>query len=450
MARARSSRLSTGYQPRKWQHEVSANKRRYNVIVVHRRAGKSELGVAELIHEAVHAKATPQNSGAPFFVYLAPYLKQAKVLAWDRLRTYARRLGLTINESELSVSFPHNGAKIQVFGGDNPDALRGVGLDGIVLDELKDLKPEIWYEVVLPALADRRGWAMLIGTPKGVNLLSELYHYGSRKQDWYTAIFTVYQTGVFTAAEIEELRDQMGENEFNREFLCDLTAAGEDQLIGLGLVEEACRRNYREIDVHAAPRVLGVDIARFGDDSTVFVPRQGLICYPPKVFKGLDNMAITGHLVEAIRRWKPDAVFIDVGAGTGVIDRMRQLSFDVNETNFASKATDPRYANKRAEMWFRIKEWLGQGGCVPDLVELKQDLTAPNYKFDASNRYILESKGDMRKRLLRSPDIGDALALTFAEHVAPRVEEMSWPLRRQLAETNDYSRALTDYAELEA
>ena len=239
MARARSSRLSTGYQPRKWQHEVSANKRRYNVIVVHRRAGKSELGVAELIHEAVHAKATPQNSGAPFFVYLAPYLKQAKVLAWDRLRTYARRLGLTINESELSVSFPHNGAKIQVFGGDNPDALRGVGLDGIVLDELKDLKPEIWYEVVLPALADRRGWAMLIGTPKGVNLLSELYHYGSRKQDWYTAIFTVYQTGVFTAAEIEELRDQMGENEFNREFLCDLTAAGEDQLIGLGLVAAA-------------------------------------------------------------------------------------------------------------------------------------------------------------------------------------------------------------------
>jgi hypothetical protein len=405
---------------RAWQDATSRGKKRFSVIVVHRRAGKSEVGVVELLHEALHAKSTDANSGQPLYVYLAPYLKQAKSLAWDRLKHYARRLHLVPNESELSVTFPHNNAKIMLCGADNPNALRGIGLDGVVVDELKDVKPEVWYEVLLPALADRKGWALFIGTPKGVNLLTELYYYGQKRSDWYTAVWTVYQTGVFTDAEIEELRAQMGENEFKREFLCDMTASGEDQLISIGLCEDAARRTIRTEDYDFAPKILGVDVARFGDDRSVLCPRQGLVCHPPKVFRGLDNMALTGQVVAAIKKWKPDAVFIDAGGGAGIIDRLRQLGYDVHETNFGARATDQQFANKRAEMWHGIKTWLDAGGVIPDITELKQDLSAPNYSYTAKNQIILESKDDLKKRILRSPDMGDALALTFAEHIAPR------------------------------
>lgn len=436
-----------GYSPREWQDTVSRNKKRFNVVVVHRRAGKSEVGVVELLHEALHAER--RSSDAPFFVYVAPYLKQAKALAWDRLKTYARRLSLKIVESDLSITCPHNGAKIQVIGADNPDALRGVGLDGVVLDELKDVKPEVWYEILLPALSDRRGWALFIGTPKGINLLTELFYYGaSHPRDWHTAVFSVYETGVFTEAEIAELKSQMGEAEFAREFLCDMTAAGEDQLISIGMVEEATRKLYRAEQYESSPKILGVDVARFGDDRSVLCPRQGLVCFPPKVFKGLDNMALTGHIVAAIKRWRPDAVFIDVGGGSGVIDRLRQLGHDVVEVNFGAHATDSQYANKRAEMWFRMRQWFEAGGAIPNIVELKQDISAPNYKFNPSNKYILESKEDLKKRILRSPDMGDALALTFAEYVAPKTEDLPWFLRQQLQdEHGDHALADVDFVE---
>ena len=118
--------------------------------------------------------------------------------------------------------------------------------------------------------------------------------------------------------------------------------------------------NLREYERSA--RVLGVDVARFGDDKSVIIRRQGLVAFPPLVYAGLDNMAFASRVAQEITTWKPDAVFIDVGNGSGVIDRLRQLGHDVIEINFGGKPIDPVYVNKRTEMWWAIKEWIDHLG----------------------------------------------------------------------------------------
>lgn len=413
------SPISLNYHPRAWQRECHVRRKRFTVLALHRRAGKTELGIAELVDKAAKF-ALPLG----LFFYVTPLLKQAKTVAWLRLKARIeplRRFGaVDVNESELSVTFKHNGTVIRLYGGDNPDGMRGVRLDGVVIDEVAQIKPEVWDEIIRPALADRQGWAMFIGTPHGVNLFSRLFYEGQHKADWYSARYTVYDTDALPPAEIAMLRAQMSETAFAREMLCDFSAAGDDQLISISDAEEACRRLYKPGEVEHAPRILGVDPARFGDDSSVIFPRQGLQAFDPLVFEGIDNMQLASKVAHKIQEWQPDAVFIDSGNGGGVIDRLRQLGHDVIEVNFGGKASTHLYANKRAQMWFEMRDWITTGGAIPNIPELKQDLGAPTYKFNPSNQLLLEPKDDIKKRGLPSPDRGDALALTFAFPVHKR------------------------------
>lgn len=433
-------RVKLDYVPREWQARCHRALKRFSVLVLHRRAGKTRLAIAHILDKAIKAKRT-LGGDAPMYAYVAPYLKQAKLLAWELLkRSVGPLLGTTINESELSVTLP-NSAIVRVFGGDNPDALRGAGLDGAVLDELKDMKPSLWYEIIRPALADRGGWALFLGTPKGINLLSELYNFAGTQTDWYRAIYTVYETDALPGEEIEALKAGMSENEFNREFLCDFSASGEDQLIGIAEAEAACGKVYSEDAYAFAPKVLGVDVARFGDDRSVLQPRQGLVAFPAVTLHGVDNMTLAGRIDQAIQRWNPDAVFIDAGGGSGVIDRLRQLGHDVIEVHFGAQAVDAQYLNRRAEMWFGMKHWLEQGGSIPNSVELKQDMCSPTFEYTPQGKRKLESKEDIKKRLLRSPDAGDALALTFAHSVEPKpvYAHPSFAAREYGAAVHDYN-----------
>lgn len=320
-------RVSLGYQPRRWQFECHKARVRFTVLALHRRAGKTELGVVELLDSALRSKLAQ-----PFFVYMAPFLKQAKAIAWERLKHYARLIPETeVNESELWVRLPGKGAKIQIFGGDNPDGLRGLRLDGVVIDEVAQIKPEVWNEIVQPALSDRKGWALFIGTPHGVNLFSELFYRAKDLPDWYSTVYTVYDTDSLDPEEVERLKRDMPDNEFAREYLCDFSAAAEDQLISIAEAEEAARRSLTKDQWGFAPKVLGVDVARFGDDKSVIMLRQGLQAFAPQVFHGLSNMDFAAHVVNAITKEDPDAVFIDAGNGSGVIDRVRQLGHKVIE-----------------------------------------------------------------------------------------------------------------------
>lgn len=414
--------VSLDYAPRAWQRECHRNRKRFTVLALHRRAGKTELAIMELLDKALQF-----DKDLGQFFYVAPYLKQAKAIAWARLKQKIEPLrqheAVEVNEGELWVRFKHNGAMIRIFGGDNPDAMRGVRLDGVVIDEVAQIKPEVWNDIIQPALSDRKGWALFIGTPQGINLFSELYYRAEALPDWHCARYTVFDTNAIDAEEVERLRRDMNETSFAREYLCDFTAAGDDQLISLADAEEAARRTLRPDDIKDAPRILGVDPARFGDDRSVIFARQGLQAFAPAVFRGIDNMELAARVAAKIQDWKPDAVFIDSGAGAGVIDRLRQLGHDVVEVPFGGKATNPSlFLNRRAEMWFEVADWLRMGGAIPNDSALKQELATPIYWYDAAGRRVLEAKDDIKKRLQGggSPDLADALALTFAYPVAKR------------------------------
>lgn len=415
------------YQPREWQGEVHRRRRRFNVLALHRRAGKTKLAIMELVNAA-----SDFDKPRGLFFYIAPELKQAVSVVWRELKATVKpwiEAGLvTVREGDLSLVFTHNEAIVRLYGADNPDAMRGVRLDGAVLDEVAQMKPEVWHEIVQPALSDRLGWALFIGTPKGLNLFSEQFFKGLQRmaegdKDWYAAKWTVHDTNAIDPDEVRRLETEMRDNPsaWAREFLCDFAASGDDQLISLGLANEAAERCYKEHDVKGSPVVLGVDPARFGDDRSVIVRRQGLVMFAPLVFREIDNMALAERVAVQIGEHKPQAVFIDSGAGAGVIDRLRQLGHRVQEIPFGGKATDAQFKNRRAQMWWAMREWLEGGGWIPDLQALKEELATPTYTYDPAGRKVLESKEQIKKRLhdRGSPDIADALALTFAAPVAP-------------------------------
>jgi hypothetical protein len=408
------STIDLGYRPRAWQTECHRQRRRFTVLALHRRAGKTELALRELLDKALRCKYD-----LPLFFYVAPLLKQSKAIAWARLKQIVSPLVMAglceVNESELWVRLTTNGAMIRCYGADNPDAMRGVRLDGVVLDEVAQMDPEVWDDVIQPALSDRLGWALFIGTPNGINLFSQLYFGAAGKVDWFAARYTVYDTDALNPVEVERLRNEMSETSFAREYLCDFSAAGTDQLISLTDVEQAAQRHIALPDYDFAARVIGVDPARFGDDKSVIVKRQGRYCHKPIEHHKVDNMTLAALVAEEIRTWRPDAVFVDEGNGGGVIDRLRQLQHDVIGVHFGGKASRPRYINKRTEMWFEVRDWLASGGVIPNHIQLKQDLATPTYKFTTGQDvYALESKDEIKKRIGRSPDLGDALALTFA------------------------------------
>ena len=380
------------------------------------------------------------------FSYIAPFLRQAKAVAWSRLKTWVeplRRAGaVEINEGELFIKFKHNQAVIRIFGSDNAEALRGLRLDGAVLDEVSNIRPETWQDVVQPCLSDRLGWCIFIGTPSGINLFSQLYYNALELDDWTAKRFTVYDTQSIHPNEVERLRRDMSESSFAREYLCDFSAAGDDQLIALADTEEASKRIYQATDVKHSPTILGIDPARFGDDRSVVFRRQGRQAYKPVVYRGIDNMELAARVANLIEEHDPDAVFCDSGAGGGVIDRLRQLSYDVIEIPFGGKATKPeKYINRRSEMWWLMKEWVEEGGAIPNDAALKQELSTPIYWYDNIGRRVLESKDQIKKRLqgAGSPDLADALALTFALPVAKKeMEDIYIKRRRETKSKKDY------------
>jgi hypothetical protein len=195
-------------------------------------------------------------------------------------------------------------------------------------------------------------------------------------------------------------------------------AVASDKLLGLEEVERAMGRHLPENEYMYAPLIMGVDVARYGDDRSVLVLRQGKATFPWRIFRNMDLMTLSSEIAAEIEEKQPMAVFVDeTGIGSGVVDRLRQLGANVVGINFGQRPRDGRYQDKRSEMWWEMAQWVKDGGALPRDTDLQTELLGPTYSFGATNKLKLESKTDLKSRGLASPDIADALALTFAEPV---------------------------------
>jgi hypothetical protein len=171
-------------------------------------------------------KAVEHKVREPRFAYVAPTYTQAKDVAWSYLKEYTAAIpGMEKSESELSVTFPHNKARIRLYGAENYDRIRGLYLDGVVIDESGDIDPRAWPEVIRPALSDRKGWATFIGTPKGRNAFYTMHQQAKAADDWYSDELKASQTGIIDAAELEDAKRTMTAEQFAQEYECSFQAA---------------------------------------------------------------------------------------------------------------------------------------------------------------------------------------------------------------------------------
>lgn len=205
---------------REHQRQLYDARQRFNCWVSHRRFGKTTLALYLLIRDAYS-----NRKHQPRYGYLAPLYRQGKVIAWDLLKHLTRAIpGTKVNEAELRVDLA-GGRRIQIFGADNPDALRGLYFDGVVFDEYAQMRPRIWSEVVRPALADREGWATFIGTPLGQNHFYELYQQGQSDPAWHTALYRASETGIVSEAELAAARQVMSPEQYAQEWECSWQSA---------------------------------------------------------------------------------------------------------------------------------------------------------------------------------------------------------------------------------
>jgi phage terminase large subunit len=209
------------YAPRVQFHPFHARSQRWAVLVCHRRAGKTVAAVNDVIARALHTYKTNAR-----YAYIAPFHAQAKQVAWDYLLRYTQNIRRYMNVSELMVELL-NGNRIRLYGADNPDALRGIYLDGVVVDEPADMKMRIWTEVLLPALADRQGWAVFIGTPKGRNAFYKVYADALKEPaEWFTMLLKASESRILPQAELDRIRaKQADEDAYQQEFECNFDAA---------------------------------------------------------------------------------------------------------------------------------------------------------------------------------------------------------------------------------
>lgn len=201
------------YSPRPLQAMFHKNLKRFNVLVCHRRFGKTVFSVNELIRQAMACKRT-----RPQYAFISPIMKQSKRNAWNMFKEYTAPIPyVKFNESELRIDFP-NGAVIHVLGADNADALRGLYLDGVVLDEVAQMDPDVWTKVIRPALSDRSGWGIFIGTKEGKNLFYDLYEQAADKEDWYRALITADESGYIDEGELTAALEAMGPDSYAQEY----------------------------------------------------------------------------------------------------------------------------------------------------------------------------------------------------------------------------------------
>jgi hypothetical protein len=329
-----------------------------------------------------------------------------------------------IIESQLQMDTQYYYVEGQSWSEENPDAFAGahsqIGMM-VQYDEASGIADPIWQvtEGFFTDMSPLRIWVTISNPRRNTGRFFECFH---KDADFWENICVDSRTveGV-DAGVYQRIADKYGEDhDVTRvEVKGQFPRTGSNQFIGREAVADAAVRHVTPDN--ADPLLMGVDVARFGDDESVIRFRRGRDArtIKPVKFKGLNTMELSNEVSALIEKFNPDGVFVDGGGvGGGVVDRLKQLGYRVIEVQSGEKAHDPeKYLNKRVEMWGDMREWLTYGA-IDDDQQLIDDLTGPEYSVDLKGRVKLETKDSMKKRGLISPDDGDSLALTFAETVA--------------------------------
>lgn len=227
--------INTGFIPRRLQMELRDKLRRFNVVVAHRRFGKTVFCTNHQIDRMVRC-----DLPAPRMAYIAPTFGQAKRVSWDYYKLYGLKVpGTQAHEQDLRIDFEHNKGKQFLLSGENPAVIKGIYLDDVILDEYAEMHPSVWSEAVRPTLSDRRGCAMFIGTPRGRNNFHKLYEYALNAGDpeWAAFMYKASETGIIDASELASARRSMSEEEYDQEYECSFSAG----LVGAYFAKEMAK-----------------------------------------------------------------------------------------------------------------------------------------------------------------------------------------------------------------
>jgi phage terminase large subunit len=210
----------SSYTPRAQFLPFHQRGQRFAAMVCHRGAGKTVACVNDVIAKAIYSTFPLAR-----YAYVAPLRNQAKGLAWDYLKLFTEGLVEKKSEADLYVELRHNKARITLYGADNPDAMRGLHFNGVILDEYGDMNPMTYTKILFPALQARRGWIVFIGTPKGKNHFFDIYKRALAESDWYDFMLKASQSGLLASDILLAARKNMTEDEYEQEYECSFEAA---------------------------------------------------------------------------------------------------------------------------------------------------------------------------------------------------------------------------------
>ena len=355
-------RIEIDYKPREWTLEHLHNaKERWILLICHRRAGKTTAAINHLIRDCVRKPGK--------YAYIAPTYKQAKMIAWDMLKQYTQLLPMKYNEAELTAIFP-NGSKMYLLGSENPDSLKGIGLQGVVMDEYAKQVPEAWEEVIRHTLIDTKGYALFIGTPKGKNHLYDMYNKALKSDEWHTIILTNRETHAFPEEELESIRRDVSPEKFQQEqecsFLIKDTAYFEniEQVVVLPHLTQD-----RNLDKEY---VMGVDLAKHTDFTAITVFERGMnrLVDAKRI---QENWVTQRYMISDIaRKYNANIIIDSTGVGDVAFDELEAMGLPVEGYKFTHVSKE--------QLMRKLRHYISQKFIsLVDVKEIIEELKDFNY-----------------------------------------------------------------------
>lgn len=399
--------------------------------VIHRRGGKDKTHLNLMIREMITRVGN--------YYYYFPTAKQGREALWDGkdkagfpfLGHFPRDLIAGRRDDIMQVRLK-NGSLFQVLGTNDPDTKVGPNPVGCVFSEWALQDPTIW-DLIRPILVENEGWAAFNTTPRGHNHAYEMYRMAIADDRWFCQRLAACEhpvfnpggeipfTAVLTPEQIDaEIEQGMSESMARQEFFCDWDVSGDSILIPIQLVEAAYDR--RVGGYSTLPKVMGVDVGMsLGGDPSAICGRQGPAVVELEEFRYDDTMQIAGHVRDRFRDGGYLRGYIDsIGWGAGVAHVLASWGLPFTAVNVAEAASESeRFQRHRDELWWRGREFFAGKGCVvkasPLRSKLANELSGPTYSYLPNGRIKVESKDDLVKRGVKSPNLADALLLTLQD-----------------------------------